>query len=97
MPYKHFTKEQRNELAALLRANIKKKNIAKQLKKDRTTIWREYQKGKGSNNSRYYVRKANRLAKERRIKANSRFRKIENNKFLRRYIVKKLKELWSPE
>lgn len=96
MPHKHFTLEQRNELAALLRAKIKKKDIAKQLRKDRTTIWRERKRGAGSN-GRYYVRKSKRLAREKRIKANARFRKIENDKFLRRHIVKKLKKYWSPE
>lgn len=96
MPHKHFTPEQRNELAALLRARVKKKNIAKQLRKDRTTIWRERKRGSGFN-SRYYVLKSKRLAKEKRIKANARFRKIENDRFLRKYIIKKLKKYWSPE
>lgn len=96
MPHKHFTTEKRNELAALLRAKVKKKNIAKQLNRSRTTIWRECKRGAGAN-GRYYVRKSKRLAKEKRIKANTRFRKIENNKFLRKYIVKKLKRYWSPE
>ncbi|MBU1165011.1 helix-turn-helix domain-containing protein, partial [Patescibacteria group bacterium] len=41
MSYQHITSNQRNELSALLIANIKKKDIAKQLGKDRTTIWRE--------------------------------------------------------
>ena len=96
MPYKHFTPEQRNELAALLRAKVRKKNISKQLKKDRVTIWRERKRGSGLN-GRYYALKAKRLSKERRIKANSRFRKIENDESLRKYIVKKLKRYWSPE
>ena len=96
MPYKHFTPDKRNELAALLRAGVKKKDIAKQLGKHRTTIWRERQRGKGAN-GRYYTRKAKRLAKEKRIKANTRFRKIENDKYLRRYVVKKLRKYWSPE
>lgn len=43
------------------------------------------------------MRTANRLAQEKRIKANARFRKIENNKFLRKYVVKKLRKRWSPE
>ena len=34
MPHKHFTLEQRNALAALLKAEIKKKDIAKQFGKD---------------------------------------------------------------
>jgi len=95
MPYKHFTLEQRNELSALLRAKVKKKDIVKLLNKDRTTIWRE--RKRAETNGKYYVRKAKRLAKEKRIKANARFRKIENDKYLRRYIVKKLKKYWSPE
>jgi len=96
MPYKHFTPDKRNELAALLRARVRKKNIAKQLNRHRVTIWRERKRGADSN-GRYYPRKAKRLAQEKRIKANARFRKIENDKFLRRYIIKKLKKYWSPE
>jgi IS30 family transposase len=96
MPYKHFTPDTRNQLAALLRAKAKKKNIARQLGKHRTTVWRERKRGEGSN-GRYYVRKSKRLAKERRIKANARFRKIKSDKYLRRYIVKKLRRYWSPE
>jgi len=95
MPYKHFTSEQRNQLSILLRTKIKKKEIAKLLGKDRTTIWRE--RKKAETNGKYYARKSKRLAKEKRIKANTRFRKIENDKYLRRYIVKKLKKYWSPE
>ncbi len=41
MSYTHITPNQRNELAVLFRANLKKKDIAKLLNKDRTTIWRE--------------------------------------------------------
>jgi IS30 family transposase len=91
MPYKHFTTEKRNELAALLRAKVKKKNIAKQLNRDRTTIWREQKRGQGIN-GKYYALKSKRLAVGKRIKANARFRKIENDKSLRRYIVRKLKK-----
>jgi len=81
MLYKHFTTERRNELATLLRSKARKKNIARQLGKDRTTIWRERKRGSGSN-GRYYALKARRLSKEKRIKANARFRKIENDKSL---------------
>ena len=96
MLHKHFTSDKRNELAALLRVKARKKNIAKQLGKHRTTIWRERKRGAGLN-GRYYVRKSRRLARERRVKANARFRKIENDRALRKYIVKKLKKYWSPE
>jgi IS30 family transposase len=96
MLHKHFTSDQRNELSALLRAKVKKKDIARQLGKDRTAVWRELQRN-GSENNKYYARKAKRLTKERRIRANSRFRKIEKDKALLKYIVKKLKKYWSPE
>jgi len=95
MPYNHFTREQRNELSALLRAKVKKKEIARLLRKGRTTIWRERQRAE--TNGKYYVRKSNRLAKEKRIKANARFKKIENNKWLRQYIIKHIRKYWSPE
>jgi len=88
MPYTHFTPEKRNELAALLRAGVKKQDIAMQLRRGRTTIWRERKRGAGLN-GRYYVRKAKRLAKEKRIRANARLRKIANDKSLRTYVVKK--------
>jgi IS30 family transposase len=96
MPYAHFTPDTRNQLAALLRAKVKKRSIARQLNRHRITIWRERKRGAGSND-RYYTRTANRLAREKRVKANARFRKIENDKFLRRYVVKKLRKYWSPE
>lgn len=95
MPRTHFTSEQRSELSALLRVKVKKKDIAKVLKKNRTTIWRE--RKRVGTNGKYYVSKAKRLAREKRIKANARFRKIENNTWLRKYILKKIKKYWSPE
>ena len=96
MLHKHLTPEQRNELSALLRAKVKKKDIAKNLGKHRTTVWRELRRN-GSEGGKYYARKAKRLTKERRIKANKRFKKIENNRWLRIYVIKKLKKYWSPE
>ena len=96
MLYKHLTPEQRNELSALLRARVKKKDIAKCLGKHRTTIWRELQRN-GSKNSKYYARKAKRLTKERRIKANKRFKKLERNPWLINHVIRKLKKYWSPE
>lgn len=36
-------------------------------------------------------------SKNKRIEANQRFRRIENNKWLEKYIIKKIKKYWSPE
>lgn len=96
MLQRHFTSEQRNELSAFLRARVKKKDIAKYLKKHRSSIWRERRRN-GSENGKYYARKAKRLTKERRINANSRFRKLENSAWLKRHVVRELKRYWSPE
>lgn len=97
MPYQHITKEQRNELSALLIAKIKKKDIAKQLNKNRTTIWRELNRNKTKNKRGYNARLAKEETRQRRIKANRRFRKLENNKRLREYIIRRIKQNWSPE
>ena len=96
MSYKHITPDQRNELSALKRTKIKQKEIAQILGKARTTIYRESIRNKNKD-GRYDARIAKQKTKERRIKSNQRFRKIENNKWLRNYIIKKLKKYWSPE
>jgi len=96
-PYTHITSNQRNELSALLIASIKKKDIAKQLGKHRTTIWRELKRNETKNQRGYDARRSKQQTKARRIKANSRFRKLENNKWLRKYVIRKIKKYWSPE
>ena len=98
MSYKHFTPKKRNELAVLLRVpKLKKKNITEILRVDRSSLFRELKRNKEKNKIGYDVRTANKKASERRRKANQRFKKIENNKKLREYIIKKIKENWSPE
>jgi IS30 family transposase len=97
MSYTHITSSQRNELSALLIAKIKKKDIAKQLNKDRTTIWRELKRNKVDNNRGYDARCAKQKTTQRRISANNRFKKIDNNEWLKKYVIKKIKKYWSPE
>lgn len=97
MSYTHITSNQRNELSALLKAKVKQKNIAKILNKNRSSIWREKQRGKTNTKTGYDVRIANNNAKQNRINANKRFRKFDNNKWVRNYVLKKIKKYWSPE
>lgn len=97
MFYTHFKPFQRNELSALLRADIKKKEIAKLLNKDRTTIWRELKRNSAKNKKGYDARQAKKNTEKRRVSANKRFRKIDNNLWLKKYIIKKIKKYWSPE
>ena len=58
--------------------------------KDRTTIYKESIRNKNKD-GKYDTRIAKQKTKERRIKYNQRFRKIENNKWLREYIINRRK------
>ena len=93
---KQITDDQRNQIYALIKAGFKQKDIAKQLRKDPSAISRELKRNL-TKQGKYSPRNARLKTKERRINANKRFKKIENNEILRRYIVRKLKKYWSPE
>lgn len=93
--YTHFTSRERVELAAFLRAGHSQKEIARLLGKDSSSISREL--FRNSEGGRYDSRLARRKTKERRIQANQRFRKIEHNPELQRYIIAKIQKYWSPE
>jgi IS30 family transposase len=97
MSHKHITSFQKNELSVLLRAGLKQNRIAKLLGKTPSAIYQELKRNRCNNQIGYSSKIAKRKTKERRILANSRFKKIENNKWLRRYTIKKLKLYWSPE
>jgi len=106
MSYTHFKPFQRNELSVLLNAKVPKKEIARLLNKDRTSIWRETKRNKipiGSkkryrnNTSSYDAGEAKKKTVERRIIANKRFRKLDNNLWLREFVIAKLKLYWSPD
>lgn len=96
MSYKHITPEQKNELAVLLRVGIFQKDIALILNKTPSAISQEIKRNKTIDN-KYSARIAKIKTKERRIEANARFRKLENNPWLVGYVIRKLKLLWSPE
>jgi transposase, IS30 family len=97
MSYRHITKDQRVELGGLLRAELKQKDISLILGKSESSISRELTRNQAPNLSGYDARKACLKTMERRIKANQRFRKIENDLKLKQYIHRKLKKYWSPE
>lgn len=95
--YKHFTPEQRNELSILLRAGFKQNAIAKLLNKSPSAISQELTRNKFDNKTGYDAGQAKKNTIQRRIEANGRFKKIENDKWLEKYIIKKIKIYWSPE
>ena len=96
MSHKHITSSQRNELSALIRAGSQQKQIAKLLKKHRTTIWRE-QKRVRLINGKYHAGKAKEDAQVKQIEAHKKKRKIENSPWLKKYIDKYARKRWSPE
>lgn len=93
---KQITDDQRNQIYALKKAGFKQKDIARQLHKSPSAISRELERNL-TKQGRYSPRKAKIKTKARRVNANKRFKKIENNEALRRYIVRKLKLYWSLE
>lgn len=97
MSYKHISSSQRNELSALLRADLKQNQIAKLLGKSPSAISQELKRNPAATKMGYDAGVAKANTKQRRITANQRFRKVENNKWLRNYIIKKTKKYWSPE
>ena len=106
MSYAHITSFQRNELSGMIQVKAKQKDIAQLLDKNRTTIWRELKKNGTNNKIGYDAGLAKKKVENRRIVANTRFRKIDNNKWLKDYVIDKItkkSELgnqnnhWSPE
>jgi IS30 family transposase len=97
MSYTHFKPFQRNELAVLLRAGFKQNKIAELLGKTPAAVCQELQRNRTDNKSGYDVGLAKKMTEQRRLVANKRFKKIENNQWLRIYVIRNIKKYWSPE
>lgn len=96
MPYTHLTRDQRVELAALLKAGLSQAKAARQLHKDPATVSRELSRNKHTNKASYHAAVAHRLTKGRRARANDRPR-ITPDSFLEHYIPRALARECSPE
>lgn len=97
MSHKHFNTKDRIELSSLLNTGkLSQKEIAKEIGKSESAVSREINRNIRED-GRYIPGEANQKAKERYWYANQRFRKIENDEDLEKYIIKKLKTRWSPE
>lgn len=97
MPFRHFTTKDRFELSALLKTGkLSQKEIAKELCKSESAVSKEIRRNR-LEDGRYLPGEAGQKTKERYWLANQRFRKIENNAGLEKYIVARLKKYWSPE
>ena len=96
LSYTHITSEQINEVVDLKRNNILQKDIALTLGKTSSAISQEIKRNL-TKDGKYYAKVAKENRKERRLKANQRFKKIENSEWLQKHIEEYLKKHWSPE
>lgn len=93
--YKHFTKDDRNELAILLKKDYFQKDIAEILRKNPSSISREIREN--SVNGEYDPVKAHRKAMVKRLQSKYRGMKIRQHFELEDYVQKKMKKYWTPE
>ena len=95
-PYRHFTLEERRTLFRLVNAKLPIKEIANQLGRHRSTIYREIARNEFREVKQYrgyYPVTAEDSARRRR----RRQRKLVRDAHLRTHVVEKLKLWWSPE
>lgn len=96
MSHIQFTRDSRVELAVLLNAGKNQTRCARILGITRTNVNIEIHRNKDPDGV-YRGRHAHQRALARRKAAKQPDRKIENNRKLRRHILRKLKLFWSPE
>ncbi len=81
----------------MLRAGISQKKVAELLGKTASAVCQELKRHPADTKIGYSAGRAKASTKQKRVEANQRFRKIENNRWLRYYIIQKTKLYWSPE
>lgn len=96
MSHHQFTRDTRVGLAILLNAGKNQIQCSHILGISRTNVCLEINRNKDADGV-YRGGHAHKRALERRRKAKQPERKIENDRKVRRYIVRKMKLLWSPE
>lgn len=94
--HKHFTQNERIMLSALNSKGFTQAEIARELRKNQSSISRELKRNIFKN-EKYHAGKANKIYHQRKIKANQPRKKIENDTWLKKYIKRKLRKYWSPE
>lgn len=97
MSHKHITLSQQNEIAVLLRVGTMQKDIAKVIGVTPSAISQEILRNKDDDGV-YRAGNAKFKKKQRRLSANKRFRKIENNLWLKKHINHRIsKKHWAPD
>lgn len=96
MSHIQFTRDTRVELAVLLNTGKHQSACARILGMNRSSICLEINRNKDTDGV-YRGGHAHKRSRQRRKWGKEPYRKIENDRKLRRHIVRKLKLLWSPE
>lgn len=91
--YRHLTYEERCQIHALRKSGLSDAAIARQLGRDRTTVWREVRRNGGLRGYRH--KQAQEKASARRSAASSVARKMTPERW--RMVEERLAEGWSPE
>lgn len=95
LKYKHFNKDERNELAILLKKGYSLREIAGVLGRSPSSASREIKRN--SVKDKYISDKANHKARVKRCRSKYQGMKIRKDRFLENYIREKIKLGWSPE
>lgn len=95
MRYKHFTKDERNELSILLKKDYSLRDIGRVLGRNPSSISREVTNN--SVNGIYDPKKAQQKAYRKRKYSKYQGMKIREHPLLEEYVGEKLKDGWTPE
>jgi transposase, IS30 family len=93
--YKHLSGEERDRIAVLRAQGFKVRAIARELKRDPATLSRELRRNRSPVYNIYLAQRAHQRAAQRKRVSVQRER--IRDKRIQRYIMKKLKQRWSPE
>lgn len=94
-PYKQITQDERDLIAHLHAKGSSHSEIARQLGRNKSSISREIRRNGSGIYDVYLAHKAHTRAKDRKQESGQRPRL--KNKQIRRYVIRKLKQEWSPE
>jgi transposase, IS30 family len=95
MYYKHFSKDERNEISILLKKGYSIRDIALVLKKNHSSVSREIKRGRV--NGAYDPKKAHHKAYVKRKYSKYCGMKVVDKLWLEAYVEKRMKVGWSPE
>jgi len=96
MSHQQLTLEERYHIQVFVKERLSQAEIALRLGRDRSTIWRELKRNSSlESHEPYLARRAERIARQRRVDKSKRCRKIRGE--LQLLVEKRLKWGWSPE